>query len=634
MVIGTAALILSAQTVAATLNVDGADPLCDDVTGTPSYCTIQAAINAAVTLVDTVQVMPATYQENIDFVGKAITVMSVAGAASTIIDGGAADTVAFFGTGETPASVLDGFTLQNGHAGAGPLSSGSGGGIFIQGASPTIRNNVITNNAADSPAWGIAVEGGGSPIIDGNTISNNTKGCTGCTGGSGGGGISVTGAGSGSTQILNNIITNHIVAPDFGGAGGIELFAAGTATIQNNFISGNRGGSGGGIGMVNATDAVIVQNVIVGNSATNGGGIYGIAGNDVIVNNTIADNTAANGAGIFANGFDMLPRIVNNVISSNDTGTLVHCDSSGIADPFTFQSNDAFAPLGVAYGGICSNQTGISNNVSVDPSFVDPVLNDYRINPGSPVIDAGDSAEPNIPAADFLGNTRIVDGDGAPPADVDMGAYEFFPNPGFFDFTATTYSVLENVTSATITVRRKGGQTGAVNVDFATSDGTAVAGSDYTASSGTLSFADGDTVDKTFTVLILNDSAFEPAETVDLTLSNPTGGATLGTQIAAVLSILNDGDGGGGIFVVPSTDSGGSSCFIATAAYGSPLEREVRYLRAFRDLYLLPNKPMADYIRQREWLRSLVRVGLTPLVALSEWLVGNRVDTLLPIDHT
>ena len=93
-----------------------------------------------------------------------------------------------------------------------------------------------------------------------------------------------------------------------------------------------------------------------------------------------------------------------------------------------------------------------------------------------------------------------------------------------------------------------------------------------------------------------------------------------------------------------SDDSTQLDCFIATAAYGTPMAIEVRYLRAFRDDYLLPNRfgrkfvdlyyryspPLANYIRQRDWLRGLSRVGLAPLVALSKWLVGDRVVSPQP----
>ncbi|MFQ5545687.1 MAG: CFI-box-CTERM domain-containing protein, partial [Acidiferrobacterales bacterium] len=92
-----------------------------------------------------------------------------------------------------------------------------------------------------------------------------------------------------------------------------------------------------------------------------------------------------------------------------------------------------------------------------------------------------------------------------------------------------------------------------------------------------------------------------------------------------------------------SGGGGGGGCFIATAAYGTPMADEIRYLRAFRDDYLLSNRvgrrfvelyyryspPIADYISQRHQLRRFVRVALVPLVALSKWLVGDRiVDSL------
>ena len=75
--------------------------------------------------------------------------------------------------------------------------------------------------------------------------------------------------------------------------------------------------------------------------------------------------------------------------------------------------------------------------------------------------------------------------------------------------------------------------------DFTASSGTATDGSDFTATSGTLIFAAGETI-KTFTVPILDDSLDENAESVTLTLSNPTG-FTLGARNSTLLTI-NDND--------------------------------------------------------------------------------------------
>ena len=112
-------------------------------------------------------------------------------------------------------------------------------------------------------------------------------------------------------------------------------------------------------------------------------------------------------------------------------------------------------------------------------------------------------------------------------------------------FSQGAYAVAENGGSATITVFRKGNSkrvNQSASVDFATSNGSAVAGVDYTATHGTLNFAPGDT-QKTFTVDVLNkDSVDTGPRTVNLRLSHPTGtnGGQLGFPSTATLVIADD----------------------------------------------------------------------------------------------
>jgi surface-anchored protein len=91
---------------------------------------------------------------------------------------------------------------------------------------------------------------------------------------------------------------------------------------------------------------------------------------------------------------------------------------------------------------------------------------------------------------------------------------------GQVEFDASSYAVAEDGGSATINVRRVGGSDGQITVDYATANGTATAGTDYTATSGTLTFADGETM-KQITIPILTDSQAEGDETVLFSLTAP-----------------------------------------------------------------------------------------------------------------
>ncbi|MGH7484841.1 MAG: Calx-beta domain-containing protein, partial [bacterium] len=120
-------------------------------------------------------------------------------------------------------------------------------------------------------------------------------------------------------------------------------------------------------------------------------------------------------------------------------------------------------------------------------------------------------------------------------------------DPGLL-LARTGVTIGESAGSVVISVVRSGAPVGAVSVDYATSSGTATAGTDFTSANGTLNWADGDSADKTIAVNVANDSTDESDEAFTLTLSNPSAGAILGSNSTATVTITDDDvpSGGGG----------------------------------------------------------------------------------------
>jgi hypothetical protein len=377
--------------------------------------TIQDAINAANPR-DVVVVAPGTYTENINFIGKAITVRSSGGAKATIIDGGNIAPVVTIDTNEGLKSILSGFTLQHGTSTFN--SQYSGGGIYIYNASPTIKNNIIQNNTACNEGGGIAALFSFA-LIESNTIENNSQ--ADCSGGVGGGGVAIGGAGA---VILkgNHIENNSWIY----GGGGIAMDAAGSPTIENNFIFGNSAnqGQGGGLYIVNNSNALIVQNLFYGNIAYSGGAIAFLVPDGstgpVLVNNTIVGGSVVTtGAAVYAGGFDNQVLFYNNLLVGLTGQNAVYCDSTYSSAPPVFTNNDAYSASGSGLGGTCASESSENGNLSVDPLFVSMTRNNYKLKSTSPAINAGDNSAPDLPATDLANKPRIVGGT------IDIGAYEF-----------------------------------------------------------------------------------------------------------------------------------------------------------------------------------------------------------------
>ena len=320
------------------------------------FCSIQVAINAAVDL-DAIEVAAGSYSESLDFIGKNVIVVGIAGAGVTSIDGGLVGDVVTFANGESPTARIEGFTITNGLR-----------GVVCDGSShPTIEGNVIMGNMGA----GVVCANSSHPTINSNEIVGNTSP-------SSGGGI-VCGNGS-HPLIQNNLISGNTSLLDWAWAGGGGIWlSASSPTIRGNNITDNTAVSvGGGIYCYFGSAPLIEWNLIANNSATSGltgrgGGIAcRLAGSTpTIKNNTIHGNSAAVMAGGVLNEVSSTP-VINCILWGNFPSQI-----------------DGGSSASVSYSDVQGGWFG-TGNINADPFFVDAPGGDFRLQDGSPCIDAGD----------------------------------------------------------------------------------------------------------------------------------------------------------------------------------------------------------------------------------------------------
>jgi hypothetical protein len=214
--------------------------------------------------------------------------------------------------------------------------------------------------------------------------------------------------------------------------------------------------------------------------------------------------------------------------SASETGgvaTITVERVGGVGGPVAvdYTTSDGTATAGSDYTATSGTLTWASGD-SADKTFTVPIAWDGR-GEGPETINLALS---NPDGADLGPNTAAVihvadDGASGPLA-----------------LTSSSYNVGESDGAVTVTVTRSGGSLGGpVTVDYATADGTATAGSDFTATSGTLTFGPGES-SKSFSVPIANDSSHEDGESFQVALSNPGGGASLGSPAGASVTIADD----------------------------------------------------------------------------------------------
>lgn len=388
------------------------------------YTTIQAGINIAVEG-DTVLVAAGTYtgdgNKDLNFNGKAITVLSANGAETTIIDCEGLGRGIKFDSNEDSTSIFKGFTIRYGF-------EEKGSGIYCI-ESPTIEDCIVVLNFAIEEGGGIwhgSVSPG--PHISNCIISGNIRGGINC---------------SGRPIIENCTITSNILASL---GGGISCVYS-EPLITGCLISGNDAGSGGGIYFKYGREETIVEKcMIANNSASDGGGItIGENSQPNFINCMIVNNYADNfGGGVYLLDYDSIDATMTNCTLSGNIAD--RQNGGGIYDDgwraltvknsiFWDNSPDEIVNdyLDVSYSIVKGGYPG-EGNIDSNPYFLDPDAEDFRIASFSPCIDAGNSD--GAPADDYEGDARPW-GNG-----YDIGADEYAHSGALLDLFPKSFDLI------------------------------------------------------------------------------------------------------------------------------------------------------------------------------------------------
>ena len=253
----------------------------EDLDVPADFPSIQEAIDAAV-IGDVVRVSPGNYFENIDFLGKAITVMSTGGASVTGIKAppGAEQPTVRFASKESSNSILSGFKIGGGYGGPlqdtvfGPCIVGAG--IYCYESQPRIEFCEFLSNSVDGPLSGIDGHGGGLAIIRGNV---EVKGC----------------------DFIGNSSVGH--------GGAIYIVGPCEPRIDDCLFEGNDGSWGGAVTCTEQANGLFLNCIFRGNTAFNvGGGLYVRSGSSPVVTGVLfqeniqTGNPVAGGAAVTVYG--------------------------------------------------------------------------------------------------------------------------------------------------------------------------------------------------------------------------------------------------------------------------------------------------------------------------------------------